>query len=521
MKSAPQPLAPGSTLAFVLGDQLSERLEGVASLRPGVDAVLMAEVKGESRHPPSHRQRTVMFLSAMRHFAARLRGGGHCVRYVALDDPANTHALGSELARAITDLRPSRVVFTRPGDHRVEAELTGVARSAGVTVQVFEDTHFLTTTAQFSAWAQGRKALTMEYFYRDQRKRLGVLVDDDGQPEGGAWNFDADNRERFKSDPLVPEPRRTPPDDITREVIALVARELPELPGSTASFGWAVTPSDALDQFKHFVRSRLAMFGPYEDAMWTGQAWLYHAQASPAMNLKILDPREMLMLVLDAHRAGKAPLQSVEGFVRQIIGWREFIRGVYFHEGPSYQDRNTLGHTGQLPEFYWTGRTDMRCMRECVGQVLEHGYGHHIQRLMITGNFALIAGVEPKAVSDWYLGMYVDGVDWVTLPNTLGMSQHADGGVVGTKPYAASANYIGKMSNYCKGCRYDPGERTGERACPFNTLYWDFMIRHHDRFKRNQRMSMMGKNTERLSKVEVIEITREGRRLKQAFGVEP
>lgn len=515
-----QPLAPGSTLAFVLGDQLSVRLPALAGLRPGTDAVLMAEVKAESERPPSHRQRTVMFLSAMRHFAADLAARGIGVRYVGLDDPANTHTLGSELVRAVRLLRPARVVVTQPGDHRVEADLLRACRDADIPLNILEDTHFLTTREQFRSWAADRNSLTMEYFYREQRRRLRILVDEQGRPEGGEWNLDASNRERFEGDQLVPEPLRAPPDDVTRGVMSMVDREMPRLPGRVSSFGWAVTPQDARKQFDHFVRTRLALFGPYEDAMWTSQAWLYHAQASPAMNLKLLDPREMLESVLAAHHAGAAPLQSVEGFVRQIIGWREFIRGVYFREGPMYERRNTLEHEGRLPEFYWTGETDMRCMRECIGQVLEHGYGHHIQRLMVTGNFALIAGVHPKRVSDWYLGMYVDGVDWVTLPNTLGMSQHADGGVVGTKPYAGAANYIGKMSNYCKGCRYDPKERTGERACPFNTLYWDFLIRHRERFSKNPRVRMIVKGVDRMSVSQRTEITREGKRLKCRFGVE-
>ncbi len=497
----------------------------MGSIARGKDTVLMAEVKGESTHVPSHKQRTVLFLSAMRHFAKALEKAGHKVRYVTLDDPENTQSIVGELGRAAAALRPSRVVLTRPGEHRLRLGIEDWAGQSGVPLEMHEDTSFLTTRAQFQAWAGGRRALTMEYFYREQRRRLGALMEDDGTPAGGAWNYDADNRLAFKGDPLLPHPRRFAPDRITRGVIALVERELPGLPGRVERFDWPVTASDARAAWEDFLRTRLCGFGPYEDAMWTGQPWVYHAQISPAMNLKLIDPRDMLNDVLalapgGAGKAGEAPLQSVEGFVRQIIGWREFIRGVYEFEGPGYEGRNTLGHAGNLPEFYWTGETDMNCMRHCIGQVLDHGYAHHIQRLMVTGNFALIAGVHPKRVSDWYLGMFVDGVDWVTLPNTLGMSQHADGGVVGTKPYAASANYIGKMSNYCKGCRYDPRQRTGESACPFNTLYWDFMIRHKQRFARNQRMSMMVKNVERLSKPEITQITKDGARLKQKFGVE-
>ncbi|MFM9956841.1 MAG: cryptochrome/photolyase family protein [Phycisphaerales bacterium] len=509
-----------------MGDQLSEALPAVGAIARGKDMVLMAEVKGESTHVQSHKQRTVLFLSAMRHFAKALEEAGHKVRYVTLDDPANSHGIVSELDRAAAAVRPSRVVLTRPGEHRLRIGIENWAKKSGIPLEMREDATFFTTRDQFRDWAEGRKALTMEFFYREQRKRLGVLMEVDGTPVGGAWNFDADNRLSFKRDPLLPQPRRFVPDEITGEVIAAVEREMPNLPGRIDRFDWPVTASEANAAWQDFLRARLRDFGPYEDAMWTGQPWVYHAQMSPAMNLKLIDPRGMLKDVLAAGVAGrgqttgKVPLQSVEGFVRQIIGWREFIRGVYELEGPEYEARNTLNHTGDLPEFYWTGETDMNCMRQCIGQVLDHGYGHHIQRLMVTGNFALVAGVHPKKVSNWYLGMYVDGVDWVTLPNTLGMSQHADGGVVGTKPYAASANYIGKMSNYCKGCRYDPKQRTGENACPFNTLYWDFMIRHKQRFSKNQRMSMMVKNVDRMSKPEIIQITRDGQCLKQKFGVE-
>jgi deoxyribodipyrimidine photolyase-related protein len=507
-------------ILLILGDQLSTALPAVAAVTRGTDTVLMAEVKGESNHVPSHKQRTVLFLSAMRHFAQRLADDGHTLRYVNLDDPANTHTIVGELGRAASALRPSRIVLTRPGEHRLRTAIEKWSRSSGIPLETHEDTTFFTTRAQFAAWARGRKSLTMEYFYREQRKRLNALMDPDGKPLGGEWNYDAENRLAFKQSPLVPQPLRFPPDAITREVMKTVERELPNLPGRLDNFDWPVTEADARAAWKDFVRARLHNFGPYEDAMWSGQPWLYHAQISPAMNLKLIDPRDMLHDVLAAAKAGKAPLQSVEGFVRQIIGWREFIRGVYEHQGPDYEARNALNHTGKLPEFYWTADTDMNCMRQCIGQVLDHGYGHHIQRLMVTGNFALIAGVHPRKVSDWYLGMYVDAVDWVTLPNTLGMSQHADGGIVGTKPYAASANYIGKMSNYCKACRFDPKQRTGETACPFNTLYWDFMIRHRDRFSKNQRMSMMMKNVDRISKPEITQITKDGKRLKHKFGIE-
>ncbi|MCA9298571.1 MAG: hypothetical protein KDA28_05865, partial [Phycisphaerales bacterium] len=304
------------------------------------------------------------------------------------------------------------------------------------------------------------------------------------------------------------------------EVMALVTSRLPDLPGRLETFHWPVTATEARRALKDFIEHRLHRFGTFEDAMWTGETTLYHSRLSAAMNLKLIDPMTCVRAALAAYESGAAPLAGVEGFVRQIIGWREFIRGVYWFEGPEYGDRNGLDHHGSLPEMYWTGETDMRCMSEALGQVLDESYGHHIQRLMVTGNFALLAGVHPRRVSDWYLGMYVDGVDWVTLPNTLGMAMHADGGVVGTKPYAASGKYIQRMSNYCEHCRYSIKARTGEDACPFNTLYWYFLIRHRERFRSNHRMGMILKHVDRMKESERTEITVRGARLRSNLGIE-
>ncbi|MBL0926574.1 MAG: cryptochrome/photolyase family protein [Phycisphaerales bacterium] len=507
---------------LVLGDQLNHGASWLGRMDRRRDHVVMMEVAEESRHVPSHRQRTVLFLSAMRHFAAELEAMGCRVWYARLEDPQNTRSFPGEVARAAAELRPERIVVTEPGEHRVAAMVPRWERDAGCPVQVMPDEHFLTSREQFAEWAAGRKELTMEYFYRAQRRRLGVLVQPDGEPVGGVWNLDKENREAFGEAPKVRPPRAFPADATTGEVIAAVERHLPGLYGrvSAESWRWPVTRAQALEALDDFVRFRLSRFGPFEDAMWTGEPFLYHSVLSPLLNLKLLDPRECVDAAVRAFESGRAPLQSVEGFVRQIIGWREFVRGVYFHEGPGYGDRNYLGHTGRLPAWYWDGNTDMNCLRQCLGQVVEHGYSHHIPRLMVMGNFALIAGVNPRQVSDWFLGMYVDGVDWATLPNALGMSQHADarpgpargsgeGGrpVVGTKPYAASANYIGKMSDYCRGCRYDPASRTGERACPFNTFYWDFLIRHRERLRKNTRMAMILKNVDRLDPREITRIT--------------
>ncbi len=496
--------APVRTLWFVLGDQLDPRFPTLRRLLDRQrDAVLMAEVEAESRHVASHKQRTVLFLSAMRHFARRLRTRRVRLRYVTLDDAENTHSLDGELSRAVAELQPERLAIVRPGEWRVLQALQGVAARHALPLDVHEDPHFLTTPAEFSAWAEGRRELVMEHFYRMMRRKLGLLLDADGQPEGGVWNLDAENRKPFRGSRAELPPRvRHEPDGITQAVVALVARRLGDLPGALDRFNWPVTREQALAELRDFVQRRLAYFGDYQDAMVTDAPWMFHSLLSPAMNLKLIDPREIVQLAIEGWQQGMAPLNAVEGFVRQVIGWREFIRGVYWHEGPAYGARNALAHRRTLPTLYWTGDTEMRCLRESVGEVMRHGFGHHIQRLMVTGNFAMMAGVNPREVSDWYLGMYVDAVDWVTLPNTLGMSQHADGGVVGTKPYAASGRYISRMSDYCRGCRFDPGLRTGDAACPFTTFYWDFLIRHRAAFAANRRMALPLKHVAAMSEDE-------------------
>ncbi len=510
---------PVRRLVVVLGDQLDRSSAAFDEFDEHRDAVLMMEVEEESSHVASHRQRTALFLAAMRHFALELAERGCRVQYVRLDDPHNSQSFDGEFRRQVGRLEPETVVCTHPGEWRVLEMIKGWSAELDPEIEILPDRHFFVQPDEFADWAKGRRTLVMEHFYRVQRKRLGILVDEDGKPEGGTWNYDSENRETFKSPPTIRPPYRARPDEVTRDVIAMIERRLPELPGRLDSFGWPVTRAEARRALKDFIEHRLGDFGTYEDAMWTDETTVYHSRLSAVLNLKLLNPRECVEAALDAYRDGDAPLNSVEGFVRQLIGWREFIRGVYWHEGADYADRNGLDHHGALPELYWSGDTDMECLRQSIGQVLDESYGHHIQRLMITGNFALLLGVHPKSVSDWYLGMYVDGVDWVTLPNTLGMAMHADGGVVGTKPYAASGKYIKRMSNYCEGCRYDVKKRTGDAACPFNTLYWDFLIRHRERLRGNHRMAMILKNVDRLERRERTEITVSARSIRETLGV--
>jgi deoxyribodipyrimidine photolyase-related protein len=384
--------------------------------------------------------------------------------------------------------------------------LKRVAEACAVPLEIREDRHFFVSVREFAAHARGRKSLRMEFFYREQRKRQRVLMDpnDENAPLGDQWSFDAENREAFAAGGpgKVPPRSRFEPDAVTRDVIALVDQRFAAHPGRLDSFAWPVTRAQALQALQAFVQQRLPLFGRYQDAMWPGDPWLYHAHLSAALNLKLLNPREVVAAAVAAHDAGHAPLASVEGFVRQILGWREYVRGIYWTQMPGYLERNALGADADLPHWYWTGATDMACLRDALEQTLTHGYANHIQRLMVTGLYALMLGVNPKQVHAWYLAVYVDAVEWVELPNTLGMSQYADGGLMGSKPYIATGKYIQRMSPHCKGCRYDPAERSGDNACPFTTLYWDFLMRHETTLARNPRMALQVKNVARLTEAQ-------------------
>lgn len=512
--------APVRRLALVFGDQLDPDVRALTDLDKAHDAVAMFEVSGESTHVPSHKQRTALFLAAMRHFALDLHRDGYRVHYVELDAPENSQALGSELQRTIRVLKPEIIVCTHPGEWRVKQEIESAARQAGTPLEILPDEHFLTSTEQFGQWIAGRSQPVMEHFYRWQRRRLNILLELDGKPVGGEWNYDRRNREHFREPPRVPPPYAPRTDAITQEVLNLVEQRFGGNPGSLADFRWPVTRVQARTALDDFIQNRLPHFGVYQDALWSGEPFLYHSLLSAALNLKLINPRECVRAAIEAYEVGAAPLNCVEGFVRQIIGWREFIRGIYWHVGTDYCERNQLDQHGSLPEFYWTGQTEMVCLRECIGQVLKYGYGHHIQRLMVTGNFALIAGVHPRSVSDWYLAMYVDAVDWVTLPNALGMAMHADGGVVGSKPYAASGRYVQRMSNHCATCRFDPGKRTGPAACPLTTFYWDFLIRNRRRLQSNRRMTMILKQLDRMSEDERSAISALSNARRREFGIQ-
>lgn len=510
-------------LVLVLGDQLNSDASAFDGFDPAQDAVWMAEVREESTHVWSSKPRTVMFLAAMRHFALALRRLGRPLHYRWLDDPDNQGSLAGELRAAIARLQPQRLILTAPGDWRVLQALRAVAAEAGLPLELRDDRHFFSTVREFAAHAKGRSSLRLEYFYRELRQKHGVLMEDDGRrPLGGQWNFDAENREAFGAagPGFLPARSQFPPDALTREVIAMVQRQLPDHPGRLDSFAWPVTREQALQALGEFLSERLPLFGRFQDAMWPEEPWLYHSHLAAALNLKLLNPREVVAAAEAEFRAGRAPLACVEGFIRQILGWREYVRGVYWTQMPGYLEHNSLQAKQDLPAWYWTGETEMVCLSAALRQTLDHGYAHHIQRLMVTGLYALLYGVAPAQIHAWYLAVYVDAVEWVELPNTLGMSQFVDGGLLASKPYIASGKYIQRMSSgsYCRRCPYDPAERLGERACPFTTLYWDFLIRHETLLAANPRMVMQVRNASRLSEDERAAIQQQAAALRSAQG---
>ncbi len=485
------------TLRMVLGDQLSDTLSALADCEAG-DVVLMVEVVDECTYVRHHKKKIVLVLSGMRHFAERLRGRGITVDYVRLDDAGNSQTLQGELLRAVARHRPERVVLTEPGEWRLLVRMRRWHELTGLETEIRNDDRFLCSTQAFGHWASRRKSLRMEFFYRDMRRRYDILMDGQ-EPEGGRWNFDPENRKplpkRVQPPPLV----LFEPDATTREVMALVEERFAGHFGSAAGFSLPVTAEQAEQALAAFIAGRLALFGDWQDAMRTGSPVLFHALVSTSMNCGLLDPRHVVAEAEAAYRRGAAPLNAVEGFIRQIIGWREYVRGVYWMGMPGYGQRNGLEARRRMPWLYWSGETRMNCMAQAIGDTREHAYAHHIQRLMITGNFALLAGLDPNDVDEWYMIVYADAYEWVEMPNVRGMALHADGGVMGSKPYAASGAYINRMSDYCGRCTYNVKDATGPDACPFNFLYWDFMARHQARFATNPRMAFPNRTLERMA----------------------
>jgi deoxyribodipyrimidine photolyase-related protein len=496
---------PVRNLVLVLGDQLSTTLASLAAADPERDLVLMCEVTQEATYVRHHKKKLILLFSAMRHFAIELEALGWQVAYTRLDDPENAGSFSDEVARAVATHKPDRMIVTEPGEWRVLEAMRDWQTRFGVPVDILEDTRFISSISSFAIWAKDRKQLRMEYFYRDMRRKTGLLMDGN-DPIGGQWNFDHDNRKPATADLFMPQPAHFQQDQITRDVVTLVKNRFADHFGDADPFWFAVTRADAEAAFAHFLEVGLEKFGDYQDAMVLGERFLYHSLVSIYLNCGLLDPLTVCRHVDAAYSAGRVPLNAAEGYIRQIIGWREYVRGIYWLKMPDYAASNALGHTRALPDFYWTGDTDMTCLREAVIQTKEEAYAHHIQRLMVTGTFGLLAGVSPQALHEWYLAVYADAYEWVELPNTIGMSQFADGGLLASKPYAASGAYINRMSNYCGSCTYDVKARTGAKACPFNALYWDFIARHASRIKSNPRMAQMVRTYDKFDDAEKARI---------------
>ena len=477
-----------TTLVPILGDQLTHDLASLRGLDQADSVILMMEVAEETTYVRHHKAKIVLILSAMRHFAAELEAAGWQVDYVRLDEPDNSGSFTGEVERAINRHKAVEIRIVEAGEWRVQKAIESWSNRFGIPVEVLLDDRFICPLPDFFTWAASRRELIMESFYRQQRKRTGLLMEPNGEPTGGQWNFDKDNRAPPPKARPLREPKRFPPDQITQDVIALVEGRFRHHFGNLDSFALPVTGAQARELLADFVAERLPRFGTYQDAMLEGADFLYHSRLSTSLNCGLLTAMEVCRAAEDAYRRGEAPLNAVEGFIRQMIGWREYIRGMYWLEMPALSEVNFFENNRELPDFYWTGETDMACCADSVRNTRDNAYAHHIQRLMVLGNFAMLAGIDPAQVADWYLVVYADAYEWVEHPNVLGMSQYADGGRLGTKPYAGSGAYINRMSNYCSGCRYDVKKRVGEGACPFNSLYWDFLARNDKKLRGNRRL---------------------------------
>ena len=504
------------TLRLVLGDQLTRGIAALRGIDPDRDVVLMAEVTAEATYVKHHKQKIVFLFAAMRAFAEELRAEGFQVRYVSLDDAGNTGSLFGEVQRALDETELNGVAITECGEYRLAEDMAGWQRKLNRPVDILADDRFLCSHQEFEAWAEGRKSLRMEFFYREMRKKTGLLMNGD-EPEGGAWNFDQENRKKL---PKGFEPPEAPPmvtGPIVDEVKALVEERFADHFGTLDSYRYGITRDEALQRLDQFIEHSLPNFGDYQDAMATGEDFLNHSLLSAYINAGLLLPLEVCEAAEEAYREGHAPLNAVEGFIRQIIGWREYVRGIYWLKMPGYKEENALNADAPLPDFFWTAETDMHCVAEAVRTTRDHAYAHHIQRLMVTGNLALLLGVAPDAINEWYLIVYADAYEWVELPNVHGMAIWADGGVLGSKPYAASGAYINRMSNYCGTCRYKVSKRTGDDACPFNYLYWDFIIRNEAKLRPNPRMGMVFRNLDKKDPDEVKDLKASAKKFRKAI----
>lgn len=489
--------AKHKTLRLILGDQLNYRHSW---FREKDDAVvyLVMEMKQETGYVLHHAQKLIGFFAAMYNFVAYLRKNGHNVIHLMINDKRNKQELTANILHFLKEEKAGAFEYMYPDEYRLDEQLRALERQLSIPVNAVDTEHFYTTREALGVFF-GNKSPVMERFYRSMRQQHGILLSMNGEPEGGAWNFDKENREPFKGKQQLPEPKLFSHDysGIWKEIQQAGIKSFGN--PDAARFTWPTTRKQSLEVVKYFMKHLLPSFGKYQDAMQTEHAFLYHARISFALNTKMIAPVEVVNMAVSEWKKKHADLSSVEGFVRQILGWREFMRGIYWWKMPGYAALNKLQHNTKIPEWFWTGNTKMNCLRCVITQSLDTAYAHHIQRLMVTGNFLLLAGIHPDAVDQWYLGIYIDAIEWVEITNTRGMSQFADGGIVGTKPYVSSAAYINKMSDYCKGCHYKPSVKTGEGSCPFNSLYWHFFDRHRATMDKNPRLGMVYKTWDKMS----------------------
>ena len=486
-----------STLRLILGDQLSPEISSLKDADKSRDIILLCEVFDEAVYVKHHQKKIAFLFSAMRHFAASLSDAGWNVDYVRLDQDGNSHSFSGEVARAVERHAPESVIATFASEWRVLTEMRDWENTLPCAVELRDDDRFYCSLDEFATWADGRKQLRMEYFYRELRRKTGILMSGN-DPIGGQWNYDAENRGRAPDGLEVPKHTSFVPDDITNEVLNLVEDRFGDHFGKLRPFEFAVTHEQAAYVLDRFIAERLPLFGTYQDAMVEGEPFMFHAHIGLYLNCGLLSPQQAIIAAENAYHAGVAPLNATEGFIRQILGWREFVRGLYWLKMPEYAEENALQSNRPLPQLYWDGETRMRCVTEAIRATREHAHAHHIQRLMVTGNLALLLGVDVKEIHRWYLAVYADAYEWVELPNTLGMVMHADGGLLGSKPYAASGKYIQRMSDYCSQCHYNVATSENDDSCPLNSLYWHFISRHRERFSRHPRMAMIYRSWEKM-----------------------
>lgn len=486
-----------AALRVILWDQLSKNISSLKGYDKETDTILLCESLEDATYVKHHKKKLVFLFSAMRHFAGQLKERGYNVLFYTLDNPDKVKSYKDAIKHTLDKKLFKKIVVTYPGEYRVLQDINSWAKAFNCDVDILEDERFLCSREDFKAWESDRKQLRMEYFYRTMRTKYHILMDGD-QPVGGKWNYDADNRKFPKEELAIPKPYRGNVDAITKGVMAIVGEKFRDHFGDVEPFYLAINRTQALYALKVFISERLSKFGDFQDAMLEDEPWMFHSHLSFYINCGLLDPLECVKAAEQAYYDGLAPLNAVEGFIRQIMGWREYVHGIYWLKMPDYAHQNFLEAKRELPEFYWSGNTKMNCLRQCVLETKQNAYAHHIQRLMVLGNFALIAGIDPKYVNEWFLIVYADAYQWVELPNVTGMILFADGGFLGSKPYAAGGSYINKMSNYCKKCSYSVTKKNGPKACPFNYLYWDFLVRNRSKIQNNPRISMMFKTYDRM-----------------------